>query len=122
MNDITNELHTHSTIMQEKNVPSTKQTEEKPTNNKISMPSKCYFCLRAVRSYSYLVETIYDIDLTTFEYTDKITDVVSKGVICHRCRDYNINATLILLKQNIEIVDACQEEIRACEEADNRYV
>ena len=105
MNDITNELHTHSTIMQQKNVPSTKQTEEKPTNNKISMPSVCYFCCHKVRNYSYLVETIYDIDLTTFEYTDKITDVISRGVICHRCRDYNERAILILLKRHIEMVD-----------------
>ena len=105
MNDITNELHTRSTIMQEKNVPSTKQTEEKPTNNKISMPSKCYFCLRAVRSYSYLVETIYDIDLTTFEYTDDIIDEVSRGVICNRCKNYNTRALLIVLKDKIRMED-----------------
>ena len=105
MNDITSQLHTHSTIMQEKNVPTMKQTEEKHTNKQISMPSVCVFCCRKVRNYSYLVETIYDIDLTTFEYTDEIIDEVSRGVICNRCKNYNTRALLIVLKDKIRMED-----------------
>ena len=105
MNDITSQLHTHSTIMQEKNVPSTKQTEEKHTNKQISMPSECFFCHRRVRNYSYLVETVYELDWSTFEFTDEIQDVISRGIICVRCRDYNIHAKVLILREEIEVVD-----------------
>jgi len=122
MNDNTSEYYVGSTINAIKNVPTMKQTEIKSTNNKISMPSVCFFCRRKVRNYSYLVETVYELDWSTFEFTDTVKDVINKGIICLRCRDYNVSAHTIILREDIEIVDACQEEVKACEEADNRYV
>ena len=105
MNDNNTQYYVGSTINQEKNVPTMKQTEEKTTNNKISMPSVCFFCRRKCRDYSYLVETVYELDWNTFEFTDKIKDVVSKGIICYRCRDYNVSAHTIILREDIEMVD-----------------
>ena len=105
MNDNTSDYYVRSTMNLIKNVPSTKQTEEKLTNNKISMPSVCFFCNKKVRNYSYLVETIYDIDLITYEYTDEIVDVISKGIICTHCKTYKTHALLIMLRENVEMIE-----------------
>ena len=105
MNDNTSEYYVGSTINAIKNVPTMKQTEIKSTNNKISMPSVCFFCNKKVRNFSYLVETIYDIDLTTYEYTDEIVDVISKGIICTHCKTYKTHALLIMLRENVEMIE-----------------
>ena len=105
MNDNTSEYYVGSTINAIKNVPTMKQTEIKSTNNKISMPNVCFFCRRKVRNYSYLVETIYDIDLITYEYTDEIVDVISKGIICTHCKTYKTHALLIILRENLEMIE-----------------
>ena len=110
MNDNNTQYYVGSTMNAIKNVPSTKQTEIKSTNNKISMPSVCFFCNSKVRNYSYLVETIYDIDLTTYEYTDKKLDVVLRGVICTHCKMYKTHALLIMLKDGIDMIEQGVDE------------
>ena len=121
MNNLTNDLYVGSSKNRIKNVPTMKQTEEKPTNytNNITMSfpenqnfsSVCFFCRRECKNYSYLVESIYEFDWTTFIHTDVVKEVRPKGVICHRCRDYNEKAHLIILNKGLEILNREEVEI-----------
>ena len=112
MSNVTNDLHVGSSENRIKNVPTMKQTEEKTTNYiNNSTRSVCFFCHRECSNYSYLVESIYEFDWTTFIHTDIVTEVRPKGVICHRCRDYNEKAHLIILNRGVEILNREEVEI-----------
>ena len=96
-------------IIPDKNVPTMKQTEEKPTNkenNKISMPSVCYWCDRKVRNYYYIIDSSM-ID------SGKVScyGTVCTSVECRCLLNSTFYGTIKLLSQ--------QGEIYMCEEVEH---